>query len=250
MNDHLTKPIAPDRLIAALARWIGSPTDAEATRPPVRAQPQASCPPELLALASLDAREGIRRIGGNVEAYRRQLGRFAASHAGAGARLLELLEQSDAQHANEMCHALVGVTGNLGARAVFDQLSVLSASLRLGKLPTADQVDAASRQLQALLADIDSLGLTEVDATIASDDGAVTESGGSAQQTALLLQLEHALQFDLGRCEQILARLREATAGTDDAADIEVIARHVNDFAIDAAAAVTNELRLRLSPVH
>jgi hypothetical protein len=68
--------------------------------------------------------------------------------------------------------------------------------------------------------------------------------------TALLLQLEHALQFDLGRCEPILARLRAATAGTGDAAAFETIARHVNDFAIDAAAGVANALRLRLSPVH
>jgi signal transduction histidine kinase/DNA-binding response OmpR family regulator len=248
MNDHLTKPMAPDRLVAALARWIGQPDQAEAGRSSARAQPPAICPPELLELASLDAREGIRRIGGNVEAYRKQLGRFAESHAGAGARLLELLDQGDAQHANEMCHALVGVTGNLGARAVFDQLTVLGASLRLGELPPAEQVDAAMRQLQALLTDIESLGLAG--AATAGEDDAAKEARGSAQQTALLLQLEHSLQFDLGRCESILARLRTAMAGTDDAAAIELIARHVNEFDIDAAAGVANALRLRLSPVH
>ena len=248
MNDHLTKPIAPDRLIAALARWVGAPLEAGAVLPPARAQPPAACPPELSALASVDAREGIRRIGGNVEAYRKQLRRFAESHRDAGAHLLELLRQGNVQGANELCHALVGVTGNLGARAVFDQLSVLSAALKLGARPPDEQVDAATRHLQALLADIDSLGLSGAGG--ASADNPVTEADGGALVTALLLQLEHALQFDLGRCEPILTRLRAATAGSDDAATIETIARHVNEFAIDDAAGVANALRQRLSPVH
>jgi CheY-like chemotaxis protein len=250
MNDHLTKPMAPDRLIAALARWVGTPLEAGAVMPPARAQPPAACPPELLALASVDAREGIRRIGGNVEAYRKQLGRFAESHRDAGARLLELLRQGNVQGANELCHALVGVTGNLGARAVFDQLTVLSASLKLGTLPPDEQVDPAMRHLQALLTDIDSLGLSDSGAGGASVDNAATDAGGGALMTALLLQLEHALQFDLGRCEPILARLRTATAGSNDAATIEAIARHVNEFAIDTAAGMASALRQRLAPVH
>ena len=250
MNDHLTKPMAPDRLIAALARWVGSPLDTDAVMSPARAQPPSACPPELLALASVDAREGIRRIGGNVEAYRKQLRRFAESHRDAGARLLELLHQDSMQGANELCHALVGVTGNLGARAVFDQLSVLSASLKLGTRPPQEQTDAAMRHLQALLDDIESLGLADSGSAGASTVGAAIDAGSGAQLTALLLQLEHALQFDLGRCEPILARLRTATAGTDDATAIEAIARHVNEFAIDDAAGVASALRQRLTPVH
>jgi signal transduction histidine kinase/CheY-like chemotaxis protein/HPt (histidine-containing phosphotransfer) domain-containing protein len=250
MNDHLTKPIAPDRLIAAMARWVGAPLGAGATMPSARAQAPAACPPELLALASVDAREGIRRIGGNVEAYRKQLRRFAESHRGAGARLLALLRQGDAQGANELCHALVGVTGNLGAHAVFDQLSALSALLKFGTPPADEQADAAVRHLQALLDDIDSLGLADSGAPGASAEVAMIDAGRGAPLTALLLQLEHALQFDLGRCEPILARLRAATADTDDAATIETIARQVNEFAIDAAAGTASALRQRLTPVH
>jgi CheY-like chemotaxis protein/HPt (histidine-containing phosphotransfer) domain-containing protein len=249
MNDHLTKPIAPDRLVAALARWVGASLEAGPVLPPARAHPPAACPPELLALASVDAREGIRRIGGNVDAYRKQLRRFAESHRGAGAHLRELLRQDNVQAANELCHALVGVTGNLGARALFDQLSVLSAALKLGTRPADEQVDAAMRYLQALLADIDSLDLADSGDAVASADATASDAAG-AQLTALLLQLEHALQFDLGRCESILARLRAATAGSDDAATIETIARHVNEFAIDDAAGMASALRQRLSPVH
>jgi signal transduction histidine kinase/DNA-binding response OmpR family regulator/HPt (histidine-containing phosphotransfer) domain-containing protein len=228
MNDHLTKPMAPERLIAALARWVGAPVDAGAIRPPSRVPPPAICPPELLALASVDAREGIRRIGGSVDAYCRQLRRFAESHADAGAKLQALLGRNDVQGADALCHALVGVTGNLGARAVFDQLTVLNASLKSGKVPPGEQVDATIRHLQALLADIGSRGLADAGGATERGDGALAATTGGARLTALLLQLEHALQFDLGRCEPILARLRAATAGTDDAATIEAIARHVN----------------------
>ena len=247
MNDHLTKPMAPEALIAALERCIGAPVEAGALAPASRARPPVICPPELLALASLDAPEGIRRIGGNVEAYRRQLRRFAESHRAAGAQLLELLRQGDLQGANEMCHALVGVTGNLGALAVFDHLTALGAFVNLGTSPPDGQVDAAMRHLQALLDDIDSLGIGDSGMGDASVNGAAADAGSGAQLISLLLQLEHALQFDLGRCEAILARLRDATEGTDDATTIESIAQHVNAFAIDAAASLASALRQRLT---
>jgi signal transduction histidine kinase/DNA-binding response OmpR family regulator/HPt (histidine-containing phosphotransfer) domain-containing protein len=248
MNDHLTKPIAPERLLAALARWIGPTVDAGAVSLPVRAQPPAACPPELLALASVDAREGIRRIGGNVDAYRRQLRRFADGQRDAVARLRELLGRGDLQRASEMCHSLIGVTGNLGARAVFDQLTALSGFLKQGKMPPIEQVEAAMQHLQALLAELESVGLPDAGAMPAGNERDAAE--GSAQVGALLLQLEHALQFDLGRCEALLTQLRAATAGTAEAATVDGIARHANQFAIDDALGLAREMRLRLAPAH
>jgi two-component system sensor histidine kinase/response regulator len=74
MNDHVSKPVAPDRLMAVLGKWVQVPPDRVGVW--VSNPTEAELPAELLAMASLDAREGVRRIGGKVDAYTRQLRRF------------------------------------------------------------------------------------------------------------------------------------------------------------------------------
>jgi HPt (histidine-containing phosphotransfer) domain-containing protein len=172
----------------------------------------------------------------------------AGNERDAVARLRELLGRGDLQRASEMCHSLIGVTGNLGARAVFDQLTALSGFLKQGKMPPIEQVEAAMQHLQALLAELESVGLPDAGAMPAGNERDAAE--GSAQVGALLLQLEHALQFDLGRCEALLTQLRAATAGTAEAATVDGIARHANQFAIDDALGLAREMRLRLAPAH
>ncbi|PWF55754.1 response regulator, partial [Massilia glaciei] len=208
MNDHVTKPIAPDRLLATLARWIRlPPARAGAARDLVRARPAratAACPPELLALASLDVREGIRRIGGKADAYRRQLLRFRDNYGDAGARLAALLDGdgdgagAGLEAAEGYCHALVGVAGNIGAAALFAELGAINARLRQGRAPEPGALAAMDALLAALVADIDSLGP-------AAPDAAGEPALPGASLAALLEQLETALEYDLGRAGALLA---------------------------------------------
>ena len=96
MNDHVTKPIAPDRLMAALAKWVQLPAHRAGTARPDPAGHDRAPPPERVKsrptcwpLTSLDTARAIRRIGGKAEAYRKQLRRFREHYpdavAGTGA---------------------------------------------------------------------------------------------------------------------------------------------------------------------
>ncbi len=74
MNDHITKPIDPERLLSALATWVELPQRIAGGSEILASE----LPADLAALAEVDAAQGIRRIGGNADAYRKQLHRFAA----------------------------------------------------------------------------------------------------------------------------------------------------------------------------
>ena len=239
MNDHVTKPIAPDRLLATLARWIRLPAG-QAVQARVLAPPAAPVPSDLLALTSLDAREGIRRIGGKADAYRRQLQRFRDHYADAGAQLGAMLELRQYQQADNFCHLLVGVTGNIGADALFGQLGKIGAILKQGAMPAAAEFEAMQVLLDHLVADIDSIS---VGAAAPSQARAALPG---AAVIALLAQLSNALEYDLGRAAALLAELRAGAVGTAEAATIAAIAHSADAFAIDEAVVLANELRQRM----
>ncbi|MEO7496897.1 MAG: response regulator [Massilia sp.] len=238
MNDHVTKPIVPERLMATLARWIGAPAApcAEAAAPAMQ-----HCPPELLALRSLDVREGIRRIGGKVSAYRRLLLRFRDNYRDAADRLDAMIGAGEMEKSDGLCHALVGVSGNIGANALYLQLAAIGARLKQGEHPGADKLAALRALLAAVVADIDSL-----ERRAPGETGAAPRLRDAAL-TGLVDQLANALEYDLGRVGPLLAELRAGVIGGSAAGAIAAIAAAADVFAIDEALALTAALRRRLA---
>jgi HPt (histidine-containing phosphotransfer) domain-containing protein len=223
--------------MATLAKWVKLPTG-RAGKPAIVAAPQGGeIPADLLALTSLEAREGIRRIGGKVEAYCRQLRRFREHYSDAIAELRRLAAEQGAQRAEEHCHALKGVTGNIGAQALYDQIAVIDGQLKQGTLPAAAALDKAEALLLAVLQDIDSLAVAPAP-TLAS---AAAPLAADALR-ALLARLSHALEYDLGAAEPLLAELRAGVAGTPLEAEVAAVAALVDVFDIDAALVQLKQL--------
>lgn len=243
MNDHVSKPIDPDQLLAALAHWIQRPaagSSADESGGELRLgrprQEPADLPPELLALTSLDAREGVRRIGGKVAAYCRQLARFRERYAGALVELRRLLREEGAAAAEEHCHALKGVVGNLGARELYRQINVLDDELKKGQPPVESALAAAEQLLGQLLAEIDSL------AVAAAEPPPAAEPLTSQELGELLRALLRALEYDLGAAEPLVQKLRAGTATGPLNAEIIAVARAVELFDTDRARALVQQL--------
>ena len=229
MNDHVTKPIAPDRLMSALMRFVHLPPGRVAGRK-VTAEDRGSLSEEMLALRNLDVREGVRRIGGRVDAYRKQLRRFRENYAGAVVELRRLLSDQGVQAAQEYCHALKGVTGNLGAMALYEQIAAIDGGLKAGQPPSEETLEQLQAAFVGVLEDIDRLGRL--------DDPPSQTSTQRLEPDVLrerLLQLAHALEYDLGAAEPLLEELKVGVAGTPMEAAINNIAGLVDVFDIDAA---------------
>jgi CheY-like chemotaxis protein/HPt (histidine-containing phosphotransfer) domain-containing protein len=250
MNDHVTKPVAPDRLLAVLAKWVRVPEARRNARPDAQsaAASVSTIPPEFLSLTSLDACAGIRRIGGKIKAYGRQLRRFRENYADAVERLRRLSAERSLQPVEEYCHALKGVTGNIGATALFAKVGAIDDRLKQGQLPTEDELVETETLLHAVMRDIDSLSTT----TRQADESATVSSAVRLDRDVLrdrLARLAKALEFDLGEAEPLLAELRDGTGNTPLEPDIAAIAARVDVFDIDSARALLDTVQDRLNSV-
>ncbi len=112
MNDHIAKPVAPDDLLAKLARWLGRSLAAE---PAAEAPAVASALPRI---EGLDAETGVRHSGGNQTLYRSLLARFAKSQADAVTQIEHALAEARVSDAERLAHTLKGLAAQIGAWAL------------------------------------------------------------------------------------------------------------------------------------
>ncbi|MDX5363570.1 MAG: response regulator [Pseudazoarcus pumilus] len=236
MNDHITKPIAPERLMAVLAQWLRpSAGDAPVGTP----RGGSTLPPEFLQLTTLDAREGIRRIGGKPDAYLRQLHRFREHYADAADELRRLVESRGARQAETYCHALKGVTGNIGAVSLHACVSGIDELLRGDHQPETEQLEQVGTLLRATLEEIDTLLRNRPELPVAP----AVQQLDAAALSDLLARLAHALEHDLGAAEPLLTELRAGLAGSELADIAEQLYERVDVFDIDGALSLLATLR-------
>jgi PAS domain S-box-containing protein len=239
MNDHVVKPIDPDRLVAVLAHWIKAPELRQTAELRLAGDTlPLNDAADLLALNSLNATEGIHRIGGKADAYRKQLHRFREHYADAVETLQSLIVEQGVQTGENYCHALKGVSGNLCATALFTCVTELDNVLKQDKIPDAAQFERMGELLRQVMNDIDSL--------LAPVSSPAPASLAGALLSTKLAELASLFERDLGAAEVLLGELRAGVAGSDmEAAVIEIAAR-ADAFDTDAACELIDALRSRL----
>ncbi len=155
MNAHLNKPIDPALLMETLIEWIPA---ARRNLPPEPALDIPE-PAEVKLPASvpeLNTTAGLQRLGGNRQAYRRLLERFAENQRDFADRVAEALAAGQRQEAVQRVHALKGVSGNLGAEPLYQAAGELEALLKTeageaAYRPILEQTEAALRRLLGYL---------------------------------------------------------------------------------------------------
>jgi two-component system sensor histidine kinase/response regulator len=122
MNDHVTKPIDPDQLFAALQKWIKPVAERAAVQMPtvLDAPPE---PDQMVldedelpeSLPGFDLAAGLSRLMGNKRLYRKLLLDFGANYGGVADEIRESLAIGDFEQAHSLVHNLKGLAGNLEA---------------------------------------------------------------------------------------------------------------------------------------
>jgi hypothetical protein len=128
-------------------------------------------------------------------------------------------------------------------------VATIDAGLRQQSLPDIAQLDELSHLLQDAIRDID-----RITATPPPGPGPAPASVPLApdELRERLTQLGHALAYDLGNAEPLLAELRAGVADTPDtplAETIAAIAAHVEVFEIDVAQGLLRDVQERLESV-
>lgn len=235
MSDYISKPIWPERLSAILEQWIHIKQDNSQNI----LSNIASIPADLLTLTSMDVKEGVRRIGGNVDVYRKQLFRFRDHYANAVQELQRLIVEENLVFAEFYCHGIKGVSGNLGAKSLFMAVTDVDNTLKNNQVPTKEQLDLIQKLLQQSITEINTLNTKVASAS-------TTKLRGDellAKLSALKLLLEH----DLGACALLLDDLCAGVVGTDIEAAVLEITDKIDVFEIDEAQLDINTLIERLS---
>lgn len=113
MNEHISKPVNPERLVDTLRTQIGTAA-------------------EPAGLPGIDMADALTRLGGNLILLTKVYGDFCKQYVGSGAELSALIARGAMTEAATLAHTIKGVAGNIGARRVFLAARALEADLAGG----------------------------------------------------------------------------------------------------------------------
>ena len=120
MNDHLAKPIDPDKLFKMLSKWLKQETvDSTQQQPESEDKKDNTALPE--SLPGIDLPWGLQRVGGNRKLFRKLLSEFYERHHEDLKQIRRYLHEGDTTSARRLAHTLQGVAGNIGGKAVQQQ---------------------------------------------------------------------------------------------------------------------------------
>jgi two-component system sensor histidine kinase/response regulator len=156
MNDHVTKPIDPEQLFAALQKWI---TPAHSLEPVKKTTREQLVIPDLDGINTVD---GLARVQGNSTLYLKLLRMTAESQLNFSSEFNEAVENGDWELATRLTHTLKGVAGNIGAESL--QTACAALEHLAGQQQTGDaQFKVVDVELQRVLKSVSSLAELSID---------------------------------------------------------------------------------------
>ena len=221
MNDHITKPLDPNQMVATLAKWIVPAQPAALPAAPdlkAKQSPQDAPGSETLPnLPGVKVFEGVRRMGDSVAGYCSILEKFRSGQKNILAEIRSAITADDWEKAERLVHTLKGLLGTLGAEKLKGRTTELETAIR----------GRANARIESLLPAVDSeLGqlFTAIDRALklraaernADADAADTVGPVNREELASLicqakLQME---QFD-SSVEDTVARIHRMVGGDD-----------------------------------
>ncbi len=250
MNDHITKPIDPDLLYAAMLRWLRHRRVSDSGN--LRAlqhAPALALPPALRALAEhgIDVSTGLASHRYRVAFYQRVLAMFGDEYGDTAAQLGDLLARNQHEQAHRLFHTLKSASAAIGAGALAE-LAREMEQRSLAALPPATEIAPLVTELERILAALRHFDAEMRDAPIpaeVSEDAGLDRTAGHLR--SLLQQLDALLAQDDAVALDFLAPLRQALAGTRHGRRVADIAALVEDIEYGQARAQVGALLIALA---
>lgn len=138
MNDHLAKPISPERLNQILVNWINPKTDLPAHEAAFNQKDKntdtGSYKPTIIEqfseISGLDVVAGLERLSGDMPRYFRILGQFVQLYETVADDLNLLAGAQDWPTIEHKAHALKGAAGTVGAMQIAESAAVIEKTIK------------------------------------------------------------------------------------------------------------------------
>ncbi|HRM48714.1 MAG TPA: ATP-binding protein [Alicycliphilus sp.] len=121
MQDHLTKPIHPDALYAALRRWMAPRSSQGAGHTGAEPAPAAESAAQIPALEGVDTARGLAQALGRPGLYLRVLAQFVQDFGASAQAMQDAQAAHDWPLARRLAHSLKSGSATIGATALAQQ---------------------------------------------------------------------------------------------------------------------------------
>ncbi|MBF0470189.1 MAG: PAS domain S-box protein [Gammaproteobacteria bacterium] len=234
MNDHLTKPIDPDHLFAAMTRWIEPKKRVSALQSPPSTEEEVAImlPPSL---PGIDVDAGVKLVRGNRKLYRKLLIRFALEQAEMAQQMRSALEH-DLEEAIKLSHSIKGSAATIGARELAAEAATLEQLLRQGEPVSTSQEKHFYSVLEEVLSAVGSLPQES-----GAVDGNLTVDRGQVE--TILDKLTPLLHNGDLQGIDLSHELSAALKGSALASTAEALVNAVEGFEFERADALQNKIR-------
>ncbi len=158
MNDHITKPIDPNRLQAALIRWM--PEKSRERPEPERTHLKPAPPEEGVPkhLPPFDVQAALLRTNGKPKLLRKLMLGFRDQYADATLDLREHVAAGEVADAERLAHSLKSVAAMLEARDLAVAASSVEHAFRSGETASINAlIETLERELDPAIAAVNSL---------------------------------------------------------------------------------------------
>jgi CheY-like chemotaxis protein/HPt (histidine-containing phosphotransfer) domain-containing protein len=241
MNDHLAKPIDPDKLFEALLRWIRARTAAPNVGPPVVTAQKPPADSAPLEIAGIDTQSALKRTGGNRQRYMSLLRRFADSQVGAVGEIRAALKAQDSVTARRIAHSVKGAAANLGANA----LATAAGSAEVAIKTQSDVEPALGEVERTLFAAVAAIQKTPPSAE--KVESTLSGNGDPSVVLQPLARLKKLLEADDSEAAEFIVEAQDSLYAVLSRTEIETLTRMVGDFDYESALGAVSGIADRLS---
>ncbi len=244
MDDHITKPIDPDKLFNALLRWIPIK---ERAAPDRRDQTFEDQTDETLPeqLPGIDMESGLRRVRGNRKLFVKLLKEFRQDFQGVIATIRTNLDLGKKAEVRRLLHTIKGVSGSLAANDLHESVCNFERAVMEGQRGSygalLERFEAA---LTPVFQGIATLETMPAKSTNRVDDLAQEPAPPIDVETLKPLFLELALQLEAGlsKSENKLMELMVFLDGSEHSTMLRRIREQIENFDFEDAMESLSEL--------
>ena len=248
MNDHISKPIDPTQLFAALVKFI-KPGDRKIPDSFVvnSAENEDSDLDLPDSLPGLEIESGVNRLGGNKKLYVDLLKKFSNNQSNAIESIQKAVEDSDHELATRLAHTLKGVAGNIGAMDLHEEARLLETEIKENPSEKINNELLVSTQkaLDRVIASVVRLEKEDSGDIPASDEPIDPD-----QVKAMIKELDALLKDDDTEAAEIVNSLVDMYRGREEQSQFKSLARSIEQYdfekALDQLKSVNDSLKIAL----